>query len=423
MISELSVKSFDEFINEARYFSPLNDRTEEMSRALNNTEQGRDLEAIGVYVYERNSDCLVLKRRGGPMATVEVWKDPSDGQYCYEYTSTKEKVERYNLSKFVSPENCYRALLLRIIRNNIPAAIIPKKDIPSLDFDNLVPIGSAMDMKEILDRMKRVIGGDELTDLDPKDVNNLPEIKNLEEMGMIGDISGDRPNRVKIIEKVDIISPKYKFYSRAAYRVGEIYGEMVCKIIGIPYQSLKNSAKGKGLLFDLGQEIWRVNNSNRLPLNSVNFRTGDNSVRCNIQEEEIFGSVFVAIFKRTFRRARGKYINEKLINSECQAIQSNGQSTVEIARELNDLLSDYFTTEAGKLTPTVFVWPDDSKEVYNNANAILLKYLYENGSEQLRDAITRNVELDELLDKVTKTQGFDELSKKILDLSRLLRYA
>jgi len=420
MINEIKVKSFDDFIGEARYYSPLNERTEEMSRALSNTAEGRDLEAIGVYVYERNSSCLVLKRRGGPMATVEVWKDPSDGQYCYEYTSTKEKVERYNLSKFVSPENCYRALLLRIIRNNIPAAIIPKKDIPSLDFDNLVPIGSGMDMKEILGRMKRVIGGDELTDLDPKDVNKLPEIQNLEEMGMIGDIL---EGRRKIIEKVDIISPKYKFYSRAAYRVGEIYGEMVCKIIGVPYQSLRDSSKGKGLLFDKGEEIWRVNNSNRLPLNSVNFRTGDNSVRCNIQEEDIFGSVFVAIFKRTFKRARGKYVNEKLINSECQAIISEGTTTVSVAKELNDLLSDYFSIEAGKLTPTVFVWPDDSREVYNNANAILLKYLYENGSEQLRDAITRNVELDELLDKVTKTQGFDELSKKILDLSRLLRYA
>jgi hypothetical protein len=420
MINEIKVKSFDDFVGEARYYSPLNERTEEMSRALSNTAEGRDLEAIGVYVYERNSSCLVLKRRGGPMATVEVWKDPSDGQYCYEYTSTKEKVERYNLSKFVSPENCYRALLLRIIRNNIPAAIIPKKDIPSLDFDNLVPIGSGMDMKEILGRMKRVIGGDELTDLDPKDVNKLPEIQNLEEMGMIGDIL---EGRRKIIEKVDIISPKYKFYSRAAYRVGEIYGEMVCKIIGVPYQSLRDSSKGKGLLFDKGEEIWRVNNSNRLPLNSVNFRTGDNSVRCNIQEEDIFGSVFVAIFKRTFKRARGKYVNEKLINSECQAIISEGTTTVSVAKELNDLLSDYFSIEAGKLTPTVFVWPDDSREVYNNANAILLKYLYENGSEQLRDAITRNVELDELLDKVTKTQGFDELSKKILDLSRLLRYA
>lgn len=420
MINEIKVKSFDDFVGEARYYSPLNERTEEMARALSNTAEGRDLEAIGVYVYERNSSCLVLKRRGGPMATVEVWKDPSDGQYCYEYTSTKEKVERYNLSKFVSPENCYRALLLRIIRNNIPAAIIPKKDIPSLDFDNLVPIGSGMDMKEILGRMKRVIGGDELTDLDPKDVNKLPEIQNLEEMGMIGDIL---EGRRKIIEKVDIISPKYKFYSRAAYRVGEIYGEMVCKIIGVPYQSLRDSSKGKGLLFDKGEEIWRVNNSNRLPLNSVNFRTGDNSVRCNIQEEDIFGSVFVAIFKRTFKRARGKYVNEKLINSECQAIISEGTTTVSVAKELNDLLSDYFSIEAGKLTPTVFVWPDDSREVYNNANAILLKYLYENGSEQLRDAITRNVELDELLDKVTKTQGFDELSKKILDLSRLLRYA
>lgn len=420
MISEILVKSFDEFINEGRANFPLNRRTEEMYRALSGTKEGRDLEAIGVYVYEQKQDCLVLRRKGGPMATVEVWEDEADGQYCYEYTSTKEKVERYNLSKFETPENCYRALLLRIIRNNIPAAIIPKKDIPSLDFNNLVPIGSAMDMKEILDRMKKVIGGDELTDLDPKDVNKLPEIKNLEEMGMVGETSDGRK---KIITKVDVISPKYKFYSRAAFRVGEIYGEMICKILGMPYEELRDSASGKGLLFDKGEEIWRVNNSNRLPLNSVNFRTGDNSVRCNIQEEEIFGSVFVAIFKRTFKRARGRYVKEKLINSECQAIKTKGQMTTRVAAELNDLLSDYFSIEAGKLTPTVFVWPDDDRDVYQNANAILLKYLYEKGSEDLRDAITRSPELDELLDMVTKTEGFDELSKKILNISRLLRYA
>jgi hypothetical protein len=420
MTENLVVKSFDEYINEARLNAPLNDRTREMSSALSNTEQGRDLEAIGVYVYDQRRDCLVLRRKDGPMATVEVWQDPNDGQYCYEYTSTKEKVERYNLSKFETPENCYRALLLRIIRNNIPAAIIPKKDIPSLDFDNLVPVGSAMNMKEILARMKRVIGGDELTDLNPADVNKLPEIKNLEEMGMIGDsVDG----RKKIITKVDVISPKYKFYSRAAYRVGEIYGEMICEILGVPYEKLKDSASGKGLLFDKGEEIWRVNNSNRLPLNSVNFRTGDNSVRCNIQEEEIFGSVFVAIFKRTFRRARGKYEKEKLINSNCQEIKSRGAETAGIAEELNGLLSDYFTIEAGKLTPTVFVWPDDNEDVYTNANAILLKYLYENGSSDLKDRITRSVELDELLDRVTKTEGFDELSKKILNISRLLRFA
>jgi hypothetical protein len=411
---------FEEYLLEARKrWDSLNDRTSDIYRAFEETNEGRDLAAIGVYVEERTPSVLVFKRRGGPMATVEAWKD-SDGKYCYEYTSTKKGVERYNLSKFDTPNACLRGFFLRIIRNNIPAAIIPKKDIPSLNFDELVPIGTEVPFTEILARMKEVIGGHELTNLDANAVQRLPIIQNLEDMGMVG---RRVDNRETIIKKVDIISPKYKFYSRAAFRVGEIYGKTISSILGLNYDDLKRSSKGKGLLFDDGQEIWRVNNSNRLPLNSINYRTGDNSVKCNIQDEEIFGSVFISIFVRTFKRAKGRYENEKLINPEAFIVRNAGDETMSVATELNGLLSDYFTEAAARLEPTIFISPDndDNMPIINNANALLIKYLMKNGTHQIKERIIKNSDLDDLVSITTKHEDIDDLTRKLIRVSKALR--
>jgi hypothetical protein len=415
------ITSFENYLLEARKrWDNLNDKTSELYRSLEETEEGRDLGAIGVYVEERTPNVIVCKRRGGPMATVELFKD-NDGKYCYEYTSSKAGVERYNLSKFDTPQACLRAFFLRIIRNNIPAAIIPKKDIPNLNFNELVPIGAQLAFTEILARMKNVIGGEELTNLDANTVQNLPIIQNLEEMGMVG---RRIDNRETIIKKVDIISPKYKFYSRAAFRVGEIYGKTIASILEIKYRDLVDSSKGKGLLFDDGQEIWRVNNSNRLPLNSINYRTGDNSVKCNIQDEEIFGSVFISIFIRTFKRAKGRYDNEKLINPGAYVIRSRDEETISIATELNNLLSDYFTEAAGRLEPTIFISPEDDKDesIMDNANALLIKYLMKNGSGELRDRIMKNPDLDELVSITTRHEDIDDLTRKLIRVSRALRF-
>ena len=411
---------FGEYITEARkdWYS-LNDRTNEIYRSFEETNEGKDLAAIGVYIDERTSRALVFKRRGGPMATVELFKD-DEGKYCYEYTSSKAGVERYNLSKFDSPHACLRGFLLRIIRNNIPAAIIPKKDIPNLNFSELVPVGSQMPFTEILARMKGEIGGEELTNLDANAVQKLPIIQNLEDMGMVG---RKIDNKETIIKKVDIISPKYKFYSRAAFRVGEIYGQTIAGILGLKYSDLKNSSKGKGLLFDDGQEIWRVNNSNRLPLNSINYRTGDNSVKCNIQDEEIFGSVFISIFVRTFKRAKGKYENEKLINPQSYVVRSAGDETVALATELNGLLSDYFTEAAARLEPTIFIDPeeDGNESIRDNANALLIKYLMKNGSHDIRNAILDKHELEDLVTLTTRHEDIDDLTRKLIKVSRALR--
>lgn len=409
------LESLDELVAEARrtrYYS-LNDYTRELKNALDTSPEGADLRAIGVYVEKILSQALLLGRRGGPMASVELFKNDKN-EYCYEYTSTKEGVERYALHEFPTIQECLRSLLLRIIRNNIPGAIIPKKDIAKLNFDELVPVGSAIDLKEILRRAKEVIGGFELSDPVAEEVVELPMIQNLLEMGMVGG-----KNR-RIIEKVDIIAPKYKFYSRIAYRAGEIYGDIISDILKIPRGSLG------GLLFGTqtkrgATEIWRVNNSNRLPLNGINFRTGDNSVRCNIQDNEIFGSVFLAIFKRTFKRAKGKYVDEHLLMST-YGINTQFSQKIPLVQELNARLSDYFTEAAEKLDATVFVDPgEENSDIGTNAKAILIKYLLNTGTAELKEAIMENPKLDDLIDLTTRHEDINDLTRKLIDISRALR--
>jgi hypothetical protein len=399
-------------IDEARSWYSLNSSTEEMYNAFQRSAEGGDLQAIGVDEYERRSGEIVLERHGGPMAKVAIFKN-REGEYCYEYLSSKIGVERYNLSKFDTPEKCLRALLLRIIRNNIPAAIIPKEDIPSLNFPELVPIGAGLSMDQILARMKEVIGGHELSDLDVTAVVALPTIQNLDEMGLVG--KGSRNDRT-IINKVDIISPKYRFYSRAAQRVGEIYGDMLADILSVRKNDLG------GTMFTESYEVWRVNNSNRMPLNGVNFRTGDNSVRCNIQDNEIFGSVFIAIFKRTFKRAKGKHIKEHLIEPT-YSIRTDRDQKVELITELNSLLSDYFTSSAENLEPSIFVEPgEENTPIHNNAKALLIKYLLSKGSVALKGVIAENDNLQDLVDLTTRHEDVDALTKQLIKVSRALRY-
>lgn len=401
-------------IDEAkREWYNLNEYTQSMYDAFNNTKEGKDLKAIGVDVFARGRRALVLTRTGGPMADVEIWEN-EDGEFCYEYLSSKAGVERYNLSKFDTPEKCLRALLLRIIRNNIPAAIIPKKDIPNLNFNELVPVGSELSMQEIMGRMKETIGGHELSDLDVTAIEALPTIQNLSDLGLVG--KGSRSDRT-VINKVDQISPKYRFYSRATQRVGEIYGETLAKIIGVR----KNELAGN--LFTGSYEVWRVNNSNRMPLNGINFRTGDNSVKCNIQDNEIFGSVFIAIFKRTFKRAKtNKYEKEKLLIPS-YTVRTKGAEKIAITEELNSLLCEYFTEASETLEASVFIDPgEENTQIHDNALALLLKFLLKKGSMDLKGAIAENDELQDLVELTTRYEDMDDLTKRLINVSRALRY-
>ena len=419
----LNQENLDQYINEngevhvvdeaRNEWYQLNSYTEAMYNAFNNTQQGRDLQAIGVEVFSRGRRALVLKRRGGPMADVEIWEN-EEGEFCYEYLSSKAGVERYNLTKLDTAEKCLRALLLRIIRNNIPAAIIPKKDIPNIKFGELVPVGAELTMTEIMARMKETIGGHELSDLDVTAIEALPTMQNLAELGLIG--KGTRSDR-GIISKVDQISPKYRFYSRATQRVGEIYGDVIAKILGVK----KNELSGN--LFGSSYEVWRVNNSNRMPINGVNFRTGDNSVKCNIQENEIFGSVFIAIFKRTFKRVKAnKYEKEKLLIPS-YTIRGKGSAVVEMTEELNLLLGEYFTEASETLAPSIFIDPgEENSQIHDNALALLLKFLLKKGSMDLKGTIADSEELQDLVDLTTRYEDMDDLTKRLINVSRALRY-
>jgi hypothetical protein len=411
------IESFEGGVNvidEARreWYS-LNDYTRTMYDAFNDTDEGKDLQAIGVGIFARGYRALLLNRQGGPMADVEIWEN-EDGEFCYEYLSSKAGVERYNLSKFDTPEKCLRALLLRVIRNNIPAAIIPKKDIPNLNFNELVPVGANLTYPEIMTRMKATIGGQELSDLDVKSIENLPTMENLMELGLVGKgVRGDGT----IISKVDKISPKYRFYSRATQRVGEIYGETIAKILDVKKNDLSGNIVGTSY------EVWRVNNSNRMPINAVNFRTGDNSVKCNIQDNEIFGSVFIAIFKRTFKRVKSnKYEKEKLLIPS-YSVRSKGAEKVAIAEELNILLGEYFTEAAETLEASVFIDPgEENTQIHDNALALLLKFLLKKGSSDLKSTIAENEDLKDLVDLTTRYEDMDELTKRLIQVSRALRY-
>lgn len=405
--------AIDEMAKRRQWYG-VTEATRELTDSFNNSEQGLDLQAIGVQLEARDRDTILLTRRGGPMADVELYKN-EDGEFCYEYLSSKAGVERYALHKFDTPEECLRSLLLRIIRNNIPAAIIPKKDIPNINFNELVPVGGALSMQDILSRMKETIAADELIDPDADAVEALPTIRNLENMGIVGKSTSS--GRSDVIKKVDVISPKYKFYSRAASRVGEIYGEMISQILEVKYTDLGGTIKESS-------EVWRVNNTNRLPLNGINFRTGDNSVRCNIQDNEIFGSVFIAIFKRTFKRAKGKYEKEHMIRPGYGFLSSaRGTNKEELLVELNALLSDYFTEAAEKLEPTVFIDPGmEGSQVHENAKALLIKYLLKKGSMDLKRAIGENDDLSDLVDMTTRHEDMDDLTRKLIDVSRALRF-
>jgi hypothetical protein len=175
-------------------------------------------------------------------------------------------------------------------------------------------------------------------------------------------------------------------------------------------------------MFNTTYEVWRVNNSNRKPLNSVNFRTGDNSVVCNIQDNEIFGSVFIAIFKRTFKRAKGKYEKEHLIEPT-YSIRTDRDQKVALITELNSLLSDYFTIGAENLEPSIFIEPgEENSTIHNNAKALLIKYLLNKGSVALKGVIGENDNLQDLVDLTTKHEDVDALTKQLIKVSRALRY-
>jgi hypothetical protein len=164
-------------------------------------------------------------------------------------------------------------------------------------------------------------------------------------------------------------------------------------------------------------EAWTVTNTQRLPVNSVNFRTGESILVCRLQENEMFSAIFVAIIKRTFKRAKGKEVDEKLIYPTWRGVNK------EVINELNDLLSDYFHSAASEIDPTVFIEKElETTAVKENAKALLIKFLLKNGSMDLKGMISDNDSLKKYVELTTKHEDLDGLTKRLINVSKSLRY-
>jgi hypothetical protein len=166
-------------------------------------------------------------------------------------------------------------------------------------------------------------------------------------------------------------------------------------------------------------ETWTVTNTQRMPINSVNFRTGENTLRCRLEDVEMFNAIFIAIAKRTFKRAKGRKLDEKLVIPGWRA-SADDKQTME---ELNDLLADYFHDAAAEVSQTVFFDKEhDSTAVHENAKAILIKYLLKEGSMSVKSLITGNDKMTQYVDMATKIEDIDGLTKRLINVSRALRY-
>ena len=58
----------------------------------------------------------------------------------------------------------------------------------------------------------------------------------------------------------------------------------------------------------------------------------------------------------------------------------------------------------------------------NENNALLIKYLMKHGSSEIRERIMKNSDLDELVSITTKHEDIDDATRKLIRVSRALRF-
>jgi hypothetical protein len=279
----------------------------------------------------------------------------------------------------------------------------------------MFPPGRGMTMNQILEELKPMLGGEKLAHPSDADLRQEKTIQKLIELGLIGKKTGYSSSDLSIQVVRDITKGgkiKYYFYCSALKRVKELYSDIIAKVAGYSSSDLL------GTMFQSSDyEAWTVTNSQRMPINSVNFRTGENILICRLQENEMFSAVFVAIIKRTFKRAKGKTPTEKLVHPGWRS------KNPEMIEELNNLLSDYFFSAAEEIDPTVFIDKDlDKSSVLENAQALLIKFLLKNGSMELKQAITGNSSLTKYVELTTKHEDLDALTKRLINVSKSLKY-
>lgn len=414
---EKMVSNYEDFINEAYWSrSWLNPPGRELLDAFEGTKDpsARDLrKGLGVSVQRLDGQKIRLHKRGGSIPKTAIWVN-EDGNYCSEHYSSKPGLEKYGFASFDTPQELFRHLWIRIVKNGIPASLISKRDVnEKVDFDKMYPAGEELTLEQIRERLKPMMGGDQLAHPSNDDLLKLATMQRLVELDFVGKIekySGS--NTVQLVRDISKGGKiKYYFYLRALERARELYGDLIKDLVG-------GSAHGQ-MINKTDYEAWTVTNSQLMPVNAVNFRTGENILRCRLEDVEMFNAIFIAIAKRSFKRAKGKTLHEKLVIPGWRSTPEEK----EVIEELNGLLADYFHDAAAEVSQTVFFDKEhDSTSVHDNAKALLIKYLLKNGSQEIKDMITRNEKMDKYVDLTTKVEDLDGLTKRLINISRSLRY-
>jgi hypothetical protein len=373
-----------------------------------------DLRALGIFLNTYKEGRVRLARFRESMPKTGIWID-EDGNYCSEHYSSKPGLEKYGFASFDTPQELFRHIWLRVVKNGIPASLMSKRNVnEKIDFDEMFPPGRELTMDQILAELKPILGGEKLAHPSDQDLLKEKTIQRLVELGLIGKkMTGSDSKTVQIVRDLTKGGKiKYYFYCAALNRVSELYKDVISEVAGQASSTLL------GTIFANSEyEAWTVTNTQRMPVNSVNFRTGESILVCRLQENEMFSAVFVAIIKRTFKRAKGKTPTEKLVHPGWRA------NNPEMIDELNNLLADYFFEAASEIDPTVFIDKDlDNNPVSENARALLIKYLLKNGSMDLKQSITGNSNLTKYVELTTKHEDLDALTKRLINISKSLKY-
>jgi hypothetical protein len=411
------VSNYTEFIGEA-YWSKswLKPEGRELIDAFdgNNLPSARDLRrGLDVSVQRLDDQKIRLEIKGSSMPKTAMWVN-EDGSYCSEHYSSKPGLEVYGFASFDTPQELFRHIWLRIVKNGIPASLISKRDVnEKVDFDKMYPAGEELTLDQIRERLKPMMGGDQLAHPTNDELLRLPTMQRLIELDFVGKVS--RYSSRESVSLVRDISKggkvKYYFYLRALERAKELYGDLIRDLVG-------GDAYGQ-MIQKTDYETWTVTNTQRMQINSVNFRTGENTLKCRLEDIEMFNAIFIAIAKRTFKRARGKSLSEKLVIPGWRASAEDKQTM----EELNDLLANYFHDAAAEVSQTVFFDKEhDATAVHENAKAILIKYLLKEGSMSVKSLITGNDRMSKYVDMATKIEDIDGLTKRLINVSRALRY-
>lgn len=405
-------------LNEGSYWGTPTEATRELVDAFNTTDAGRDLYALGVrMVLERSRIKYERRGQGMSMPRTAAYKNTDTGKFHIEHYSSKPGLEVYGEKDFDTPEELYRHMWMRVAKNLIPASLISKREAEKrINLEEIFPLGHGVSQTEFFNRIMPLIGDPNLIHPSNSDLLATPTVQELLKLGLIGKrdrFSGNNtPIIVTDISKNQII--KYYFYCTAASVVKTLYSDLIIKIVGEYKFSgcLGTISAGN----TMGHESWTVTNTNRLPNNSVNFRTGENTLKCHVQDNDMMAAVFLAIIKRTFKRAKtSTKWDEKLIVHP---------GSDPIITELNGILSDYFFMTASNLEPSIFFEVEhlENDAIVYNAHALLIKYLLKNGSPQLREAITSKEELQELVEYTTTTEDLDTNARELIELFKSLKY-